>query len=277
MMGADTLSAAAVQENLQTRWAGRGGILYAWEMPSTNAVLKEAARQGMPHGSVAVCHHQTAGKGRIGRSWETPPGEALTFSLLLRPKLQPEEAQLCTLAAALAVARTIRGLCPGLAPRIKWPNDVVLGQGKCCGILSEMGMGAGGVDYVVTGVGLNVNQTAFPEELANKAVSLLGEMHKEAAEAQPLDRTTLLCRFLREMEDIMDAVEADGFAAIRADYEAASATIGQPVQVIAPAEQYTGVAQGVDDSGALLVRRQDGCLETVLCGDVSVRGLMGYV
>ena len=277
MMGADTLSAAAVQENLQTRWAGRGGILYAQEMPSTNAVLKEAARQGMPHGSVAVCHHQTAGKGRIGRSWETPPGEALTFSLLLRPKLQPEEAQLCTLAAALAVARTIRGLCPGLAPRIKWPNDVVLGQGKCCGILSEMGMGAGGVDYVVTGVGLNVNQTAFPEELANKAVSLLGEMRKEAAEAQPLDRTTLLCRFLREMEDIMDAVEAGGFAAIRADYEAASATIGQPVQVIAPAEQYTGVAQGVDDSGALLVRRQDGCVETVLCGDVSVRGLMGYV
>lgn len=178
MMGADTLSAAAVQENLQTRWAGRGGILYAQEMPSTNAVLKEAARQGMPHGSVAVCHHQTAGKGRIGRSWETPPGEALTFSLLLRPKLQPEQAQLCTLAAALAVVRTIRGLCPGLAPRIKWPNDVVLGQGKCCGILSEMGMGAGGVDYVVTGVGLNVNQTAFPEALADKAVSLLGEMRK---------------------------------------------------------------------------------------------------
>ncbi|MBE5794663.1 MAG: biotin--[acetyl-CoA-carboxylase] ligase [Clostridiales bacterium] len=277
MMSADTLSAAAVQEKLQTRWAGRGGILYAREMPSTNAVLKEAARQGMPHGTVAVCHHQTAGKGRIGRRWETPPGEALTFSLLLRPRLQPEEAQLCTLAAALAMARTIRGLCPGLAPRIKWPNDVVLGQGKCCGILSEMGMGAGGVDYVVTGVGLNVNQTAFPEELANKAVSLLGEMRKEAAGTQPLDRTILLCRFLREMEDIMDAVEAGGFAAIRADYEAASATIGQPVQVIAPAEQYTGVAQGVDATGALLVRRQDGCVETVLCGDVSVRGLMGYV
>ncbi|MBP3650424.1 MAG: biotin--[acetyl-CoA-carboxylase] ligase [Clostridia bacterium] len=277
MMGADTLSAAAVQENLQTRWAGRGGILYAQEMPSTNAVLKEAARQGMPHGSVAVCHHQTAGKGRIGRSWETPPGEALTFSLLLRPKLQPEQAQLCTLAAALAVVRTIRGLCPGLTPRIKWPNDVVLGQGKCCGILSEMGMGAVGVDYVVTGVGLNVNQTAFPEELANKAVSLLGEMRKEAADVQPLDRTTLLCRFLREMEAIMDAVEAGGFAAIRADYEAASATIGQPVKVIAPAEQYTGVAQAVDDTGALLVRQQDGCVETVLCGDVSVRGLMGYV
>lgn len=137
-------------------------------------------------------------------------------------------------------------------------------------------MGTGGVDYVVTGVGLNVNQTAFPEELANKAVSLLGERCREDAAAQPLDRAALLCRFLGEMEAIMDAVEAGGFAAIRADYEAASATIGQPVQVIAPAETYTGLAQGVDDTGALLVRRQDGRMETVLCGDVSVRGLMGY-
>ena len=277
MMGAEPLSAAAVQEKLQTRWAGRGSLLVAQEMPSTNAVLKEAAKQGLPHGSVAVCHHQTAGKGRIGRSWETPPGEALTFSLLLRPRLRPDEAQLCTLAAALAVVRTINGLCPGLEPRIKWPNDVVIGQGKCCGILSEMGMGANGVDYVVTGVGLNVNQTAFPEDLQNKAVSLLGEMRKGDGHVQPLDRSELLCHFLAEMEQIMDAVEEGGFGAIRSDYEGMSATIGQPVQVIAPAESYTGVAVGVDDTGALLVRRPDGTLETVLCGDVSVRGLMGYV
>lgn len=277
MRGIDTLSAQAVQDALQTRWAGRGGILYAREMPSTNAVLKEAARQGAPHGMVAVCHHQTAGKGRIGRSWETPPGEALTFSLLLRPKLLPEQAQLCTLAAALAVVRTIRQVCPGLLPRIKWPNDVVIGQGKCCGILSEMGMGADGVDHVVTGVGLNVNQTAFPPELSDRAVSLLGEMRRMDFSALPLDRTGLLCCFLREMEQAMDALEAGGFEAIWADYEALSATIGQAVQVIAPRESYTGVAQAVDDTGALLVRREDGTVETVLCGDVSVRGLMGYV
>lgn len=277
MSGIQDLTAEAVRRGLTTRWAGRGSIIYADEMPSTNAVLKELARQGAPHGSVAVCHHQTAGKGRIGRSWETPPGEALTFSVLLRPKLHPEQAQLCTLAAALSVVRTIRAICPGLAPRIKWPNDVVIGQGKCCGILSEMGMGASGVDYVVTGVGLNVNQTAFPAELSGKAVSLLGELRKAGDAGEALSRIDLLCRFLAEMEPIMDAVEAGGFEAIRADYEAASATIGQRVQVIAPAETYTGLAEAVNETGALLVRREDGTLEKVLCGDVSVRGLMGYV
>ena len=277
MSGIRDLTAEAVQQGLTTRWAGRGGIVYAEEMPSTNAVLKELARQGAPHGSVAVCHHQTAGKGRIGRSWETPPGEALTFSVLLRPRLQPEQAQLCTLAAALAVVYTIREACPGLVPRIKWPNDVVIGQGKCCGILSEMGMRAGGVDYVVTGVGLNVNQTAFPAELSDRAVSLLGEVRKAGCAGDTLSRTQLLCHFLGEMERLMDAVEAGGFAAIRADYEAASATIGQRVQVIAPAETYTGLAEAVDETGALLVRREDGTLVQVLCGDVSVRGLMGYV
>ena len=140
-----------------------------------------------------------------------------------------------------------------------------------------MGMGAGGVDYMVTGVGLNVNQTAFPPELSDRAVSLLGEMRRMDFSALPLDRTGLLCCFLREMEQAMDALEAGGFEAIRADYEALSATIGQAVQVIAPRESYTGVAQAVDDTGALLVRREDGTVETVLCGDVSVRGLMGYV
>ena len=271
------LTPDTIQQGLGTRWAGRGSILYAVEMPSTNAILKEAAKQGAPHGSVAVCHHQTAGKGRIGRSWETPPGEALTFSLLLRPKLLPEQAQLCTLAAALAVVRTIRAHCPGLNPRIKWPNDVVIGQGKCCGILSEMGMGAGSVEYVVTGVGLNVNQTAFPEELKAKAVSLLGEMRRENPAETPLDRSAILCRFLAEMETLLEQLEVGGFAAIRADFEATSATIGQAVQVIAPAESYTGIAMGVDDTGALLVKRANRIIESVLCGDVSVRGLMGYV
>ena len=277
MKPSEELTAQSLLCGLDTRWAGRGVVAYAPEMPSTNAVLKEMAKEGAPHGSVAVCHHQTAGKGRIGRSWETPPGEALTFSVLLRPQLRPEETQLCTLAAALAVVRAVQAICPGLDPRIKWPNDVVIGQGKCCGILSEMGMGAGGVEYVVTGVGLNVNQNAFPPELAEKAVSLLGEMKKTGYAGEPLSRTLLLQRFLQAFEPAMDALEAGGFAAIRPEYEAVSATIGQRVQVISPTETYTGLARGVEDTGALLVEREDGQCCQVLCGDVSVRGLMGYV
>jgi BirA family biotin operon repressor/biotin-[acetyl-CoA-carboxylase] ligase len=271
------LTPANILAGLTTRWAGRGMLRCAQEMPSTNAVLKELAKQQAPRGSVAVCHHQTAGKGRIGRRWETPPGEALTFSVLLRPKLEPPKAQLCTLAAAVAMTRAIGECCPGLDPRIKWPNDLVLGQGKCCGILSEMGTAGSVLDHVITGVGLNVNQLAFPPELEGKAVSLLGELRRADPAAPTLDRKTLLCSFLTQMENVMDALEANGFEAFRTEYEAASATIGRQVQVLAPAETYTGLALGIDDTGALRVRREDGRTETVLCGDVSVRGLMGYV
>ncbi len=273
----ESLSLQTVQNRLQTRWAGQGKLLFAPEMPSTNTVLRELAKQGAPHGSVAFCDHQTAGKGRIGRSWETPAGEALTFSVLLRPALRPEEAQLCTLAAALGVVRSIQGLYPALAPRIKWPNDVVIGQGKCCGVLSEMGMVGDKVDYVVTGIGLNVNQTAFSVELSHRAVSLRQALQKTGAGDTPLSRAALLGRVLKELEPLVDALETGGFAAIRAAYEASSATIGQTVQVLAPAETYTGVALGVEDDGALLVRRENGDVQKVLCGDVSVRGLMGYV
>lgn len=272
----EPITAEAVAAGLDTRWAGRGLLLCPRELPSTNAALKELARQGAPHGSLAVCHHQTAGRGRMTRTWETPPGEALTFSLLLRPKLTPAEAQLCTLAAALAMAQTVRELFPALEPRIKWPNDLVIGQKKCCGILSEMGMEDGRVSYVVTGVGLNVNQTAFPPELEEKAASLL-MLLRQQQDAAPLSRTRLLCRFLAHMEAAVEQVEQRGFAGIREAYTALSATIGQRVQVLSPAESYTGLAMGVDDAGALLVKRENGQTATVLCGDVSVRGLMGYV
>lgn len=273
----EPITAEAVVAGLDTRWAGRGLLLCPRELPSTNAALKELARQGAPHGSLAVCHHQTAGRGRMTRTWETPPGEALTFSLLLRPKLTPAEAQLCTLAAALAMAQTARELYPVLEPRIKWPNDLVIGQKKCCGILSEMGMEEGRVSYVVTGVGLNVNQTAFPPELEEKAASLLMLLRQQQPDAAPLSRTRLLCRFLAHMEAAVEQVEQRGFAGIREAYTALSATIGQRVQVLSPAESYTGLAMGVDDAGALLVKRENGQTATVLCGDVSVRGLMGYV
>lgn len=271
------ITAERISQGLATRWAGRGMLVCAGEMPSTNTVLRELARQGAPHGSIAVCDHQTAGKGRIGRSWETPAGEALTFSLLLRPKLQPEQAQLCTLAAALAMAQAVGDCCPGLRPRIKWPNDLVIGQGKCCGILSEMGMAGAALGYVVTGVGLNVNQLSFPEELQGKAVSLLGEMRRQDAAVKPLSRVKLLQSFLAHMENAVAALETGGFTAIRPAYEGLSATVGHQVQIIAPDRSFTAHAAGIGENGALLVTHPNGQTEQILCGDVSVRGLMGYV
>jgi len=272
-----TLSPEGIRRALHTRWAGQGTIFYAPEMDSTNTRLKAEARGGAPHGSLALCEMQTAGRGRLDRSWETPRGEALTHSLLLRPTLPVDQAQLCTLAAALAMTRAIRECCPGLCPGIKWPNDVVIGSRKCVGVLSEMSATAAGIEFVITGVGLNVNQLSFPDTLSDKATSLLMELRRQDPDHPPLSRQALLCAYLQHMEQVMEAVEKQGFAGIREEYAACSVTIGRRVQVLSPAETFVGLAMQVDDTGALLVEAEQGQLRQVLCGDVSVRGLMGYV
>lgn len=265
-----------IHHQAQTRWAGQGEINYAVEMASTNLRAKEMARAGAPAGSLAICEMQTAGRGRLQRSWETPPGLALTQSLVLRPSLPTEQAQLCTLAAAIAAAKAIQEVCPQLQPRIKWPNDIVIGSKKCVGILCELAADMDGIVYAVAGTGINVNQLAFPPELEAKATSLLLEVRKQAPDAAPICRRRLLCAYLRHMENAMDTLESQGFAGIAEEYQALSVTLGQTVQVISSEETFVGRAQSIDDTGALMVEAQTGALRRVLCGDVSVRGLMGY-
>ena len=265
-----------VAADLRTRWAGRGQIDYAAEMDSTNAHARRMAREGAPNGSLALCNSQTAGRGRLGRAWQTPPGEALTLSMVIRPKLPTQLAQLCTFAAAVAVCEAVEGLY-GLQAQIKWPNDVVLGGRKLAGILSEMYADADGLAYVVPGVGVNVRQQAFAGELADKATSLLLELRKHNPHAPPLCRRQLLTAFLSRMEHAVDALERDGYEGIREAYEARTATLGRDVHVVSVTESYTARALRVDETGALIVRDERGNERRVLSGDVSVRGLMGYV
>ncbi len=194
---ANSLLPGYILRELGTRWAGRGDICYAPVMDSTNTRAKAMAQDGAPHGSLAVCEVQTAGRGRLSRTWETPEGEALMQSLVLRPHLPAERAQLCTLAAAVAAAQAIEDVCPGLTAGIKWPNDVVIGGRKCVGILSELAADIDGVSYVVTGVGVNVNQTAFAGELAQKATSLLLEARGKDPAAPPVCRRRLLTAYLK--------------------------------------------------------------------------------
>ena len=260
-----------MQLRLDTRWAGRGEIRYEKQMTSTNTVAKEMARNGAPHGSLAVCDDQTAGRGRLQRQWETPAGEALTQSMVLRPKLPPEQVQLITLAAAVASAQAIEDVCPDLKVGIKWPNDGIIRERKCVGVLCEMAMDGTGLAYVVPGVGINVNQTAFPEELQDKATSMRLECGRE------IDRWQVLSAYLKRMEEAVDALEEHGLDGILENYVSRSVTIGRTVRVIAPDEEYTARAHGIDETGALLVRDENGNERRVLCGDVSVRGLMGYV
>jgi len=256
--------------HLQTEWAGRGEVAYEPVMDSTNIRAKEMARNGAPHGSLAVCDHQTAGRGRMTRRWETPAGEALTQSMVLRPKLPVEQAQLVTFAAALAAAKAIEEVCPELKPGIKWPNDVVIGSRKCVGILCEMVLD--GSSYaVIPGVGININQKVFEGELSDKATSLLMETGKKQ------NRWQVLCAYLKYLEQAVDALEKNGLEGIWQAYASRSVTLGSRVRVVGTDVEFTGTAKALDETGALIVTDENGEDRRVLSGDVSVRGLMGYV
>ena len=178
--------------------------------------------------------------------------------------------------AAVASAKAIEELCPGLKPGIKWPNDVVINGRKCVGVLCEMGFDADGF-YVVPGVGINVNQLSFAEELKDKATSMLLEMRSIQPKMQPLSRRHLLCAYLKRMEDAVDALEKDGLMGILPEYVGRSVTLGSKVRVIGPEYDFTGTAKAIDEAGALIVTDEEGTDRRVLCGDVSVRGMMGYV
>lgn len=270
------LSAQWLKDRLNTRWAGKGDVIYREEIPSTNTLLKELAREGAPAGSVAVCDFQSAGRGRLQRVWQAAAGETLPVSLLLKPRLTPEQIPLCTLGAAVAAAQAIEQVCPELKAGIKWPNDVVIGGRKCVGILCEGAFDPEGRLCVIMGVGFNGNQRVFPPELAASATSLFLEKQRQNPDAEPVILRELLTAFLEAAERAADRLEEGGLPAILPEYRARSVTIGSAVRVIAPTEEYIGQAEGMDASGSLLVRDGSGVLRTVVCGDVSVRGLMGY-
>lgn len=252
---------------LQTRALGRAVSHYEHTLTSTNLVLKGMARQGAPHGSLCLCECQTAGRGRMDRTWSSPEGQGVWMSVLLRPALKPEDAPLITFACALAMAKAVREVT-GLDARIKWPNDLVLHGKKLCGILLEIGFDAQGY-YVVAGTGLNVCRGAYPSELAERATSI------EEWAAVP-DRGTIVSAYLKALEDALTAVEQQGFAGIAEYFRRECITLGSQVQVLATDSTFTGVAEDVDETGALLVRTESE-LRRVLAGDVSVRGVMGYV
>ena len=261
----DSLMATVIARGLQTRWAGRQ-IVYLPSVDSTNRRARQLAAEGAPHGTLVIADEQTAGRGRRGRGWISPAGEGVFMSLILRPQSHPSEVARLSMQTALAVALSI-AQTTGLDARIKWPNDIVCGGRKVCGMLLEMNADEQEVHDVVAGIGINVHQTQFAPEIAQTASSL------DLLSGQSVCRAALVRAFLEAFERT-EALAAQG--ALMDAYRARSATLGQRVQVIAPAGSFTGTALEVTDSGSLIVEDEEGQRREVLAADVSVRGLMGY-
>ena len=257
-----------IADQIHTKWAGKT-VHFARETDSTNLWIKRLAKEGAPEGTLALAEFQSAGRGRLGRSWEVPEGTSVMMSILLRPKFEPQYAPTLTLVMGMAVAKAVKSL--GFDVSIKWPNDVVVSHKKICGILTEMGVRDGKIDYAVIGVGINVNIKEFPEEMVDKATSLYLESGKE------FDRSQIPGLVMEAFEEYYEKFAATcDLRGLKEEYESILANYNQPVRVLAK-EPYEGVARGITDGGELLVEKTDGTIVAVSAGEVSVRGLYSYV
>lgn len=266
----DVLSEAELKSVIKTQWAGQN-LTYLEKVDSTNNEARRLAEQGAPNGALVVAELQTAGKGRRGRSWTSPPGTGIWMSLLLRPDFAPEHASMLTLVAAMAVETGV-GEMTGLDCQIKWPNDIVLNGKKICGILTEMSTEEDCIRHVVVGIGINVNIREFPEEIGRTATSLAIVSGKEVRRAPLVDAV------LRAWEKYYACYrETLDMSALRETYNARLVNCGREVRVLAPKGEYSGISHGINDGGELLVETEDGELREVMSGEVSVRGVYGYV
>lgn len=258
----DRVTALEISPLLNTRELGRE-LHHLDSVGSTNAEAFRLAQEGAVHGTIVVAEEQTQGKGRRGRTWASPSGLNLYASVVLRPELPPQRAPELTLVAALAVAETLK---EGGAPvAIKWPNDVLVDGKKIAGLLTELSADTESVHFVVLGMGINLNARVsdFPAELADSVTSL----HEVRGERVP--RALFAAALWSKLEHWLDVHQDEGFAPIRAAWKALSCTLNQDVLVKTDRCELRGHAFDIDETGALMVRREeDGQVEHVVAGDV---------
>ena len=255
---------------LKTGWLGKPWN-FAEETDSTNDWAKREAGKGAPNGAVFLVRNQTKGKGRRGRSWADPKGSGLAMSLLLRPDMAPERAPMMTVLMGLSAAQAVADVT-GKEALTKWPNDLVMSGKKLCGILTEMSMQGTKIAYVVIGIGINLTVEKFPEEIKDKATSL----KLECGEAPDVERmaAAVLERFEQNYESFLAAGDLSPF---KEEYDRLLANRGREVKVLEKERELVGTCLGIDEAGELLVQTPGGECKTVFAGEVSVRGLYGYV
>ena len=267
---ADVLSKEELESTIHTKWAGTQ-VAFSDDTDTTNKQNPRHAQQGPPHVTLAVPERQLGGKGRRGRVWTSPAGVGIWMSMLLRPQIDPMAASMLTLVMALSTRRGIEK-ATGLKSEIKWPNDLVLNKKKICGILTEMSTELMEIQYVIPGTGINVNQMELPDDIKATATSLRIESGKIQKRSEII--AAIMEAFERYYDTFMKTQDMSGLIE---EYNANLVNLGNEVSVLDPAGEYRGVSEGINREGALLVRLSDGTLKEIISGEVSVRGVYGYV
>lgn len=266
----DILNYEEIEEYLDTDFMGRN-IHYFDSIDSTNKKAKEMAL-GEKEGTVLVAEEQIGGKGRLGRTWISPKGKGIWMSIILKPKVDPIKVAKITLLGAAAVTKALNNL--NIRSQIKWPNDILIDGKKICGILTEMNCELNMINYVVMGIGINVNLDAneIPEDLRGKATSV------KISEGKEINRKELLANILNEFEELyLSFRDKDDLSYAIDICRKNSALIGKEIRVIKGEEIKLGKALDINEEGQLVVEFENGVVENVYSGEVSVRGLEGYI
>jgi len=238
-------------------------IYHFFKTDSTNSVAMRLGEQGEPHGALVIAEEQTAGRGRAGHSWHSEKTNGIYMTVLLRPAISPQQAPLITLVVGLAARDAIEEQT-GLVPDLRWPNDLLFGRKKFCGILTEMNAEQDRIHFVAAGIGINVNHERVPEELSGIATSLrieTGRIHS---------RVEIVARLLRHLDSYYNRFLSEGAEAIVARFsEVSSFARGKRVRVATLTETYTGTTAGLEPEGLLRVRRDDGRTLPVIAGTLT--------
>ena len=265
----DILTREELISMMDTDWAGQK-IYYFDEIDSTNTCAKQLGEQGASHGTLIVAEEQSAGRGRRGRTWESPAGSSIYMSILLRPEIPPVNAPMLTLAMGLSAAEGLQEYT-SLDIQIKWPNDIILNRKKLAGILTEMSTEIDCINYVIIGTGINVNMKQLPAELAKKATSLRLET------GRIMRRSEIIALIMKKFEKNYQLFMENGdLRRLQEEYNNLLITREKEVRIIESQEEYDAYALGINEKGELLVRESDGTMKAISSGEISVRGIYGY-
>ena len=259
------LNESSLKSLLHNKIIGKNLIVLD-SVDSTNDYLKKLGNEGCENGTVVIAREQTKGKGRLGRTWQSKKDDGIAFSVLLRPNVAPSEVSAITPLAGLAVCKAIREYTK-LDCVIKWPNDIIVGRKKLVGILTEMSAEFDAVEYVITGIGINVDHTSFPEEIAFKATSLLLETGRH------IDKNEFLACVLRHIENEFIKNNLELTPTALSEYTDLCATVGRSVTFQRGTRRISGMAVGVSEHGELKVMMSDGTISLVNSGEVTVQGI----